>query len=208
MASAKEEFVGTRARLQRLNDAKMFNGWIEAFFGEHLRITITSNRPISLGERFHIEAIGARGTMSCQVEVVDYESGVPNSVSETAAVAVTMNLGLRLLTPMLVRASVEEVRYKLNELQFCFDFEGEMVSAVAIDGSAGGIGAFSQVELPTGLRTSVLIPTNHGEIRATVEVRYCRPDARKKNLRRLGLKFVDLDRLSRTKWEQFLREAA
>ena len=52
------DFVGTRARFQRLRDARLFNGWIENFFGSKVEVTTSTEFPVEIGDEFRFEGFG------------------------------------------------------------------------------------------------------------------------------------------------------
>lgn len=209
MTSRKDEFVGTRVRLQRVSDAKMFSGWIEAFVGESLRVNLTTDKPVTAGEDFHLQGVGPTGSMTCQCQVIESVRLDASRIASPRATAQKISpqtrVSLKVRSSISVAPAKEEVRHRVSDVIFAVWHEEEQFSAMAVDGSQGGIGAISQVAMPSGTAVKIAFPTDYGEVTATATLRYCRPIPGQEGLYRLGFMFGDLDRINRSKWERFLK---
>ncbi len=209
MTSRKDEFVGTRVRLQRLSDAKMFSGWIESFVGESLRINLSTDKPIAAGEAFHLQGVGPTGSMTCQCHVIESAGLDASRIVSSRATAQKLSpqtrVSLKVSSAINVVPAKEEVRHRISDVIFAIWHEDEQITAMAVDGSHGGVGAICKHAMPSGKTCKIAIPTDFGEVTGNATLRYCRPIPGDEELYRLGFMFEDLDRINRSKWERFLK---
>ncbi|MCU0315241.1 MAG: PilZ domain-containing protein [Fimbriimonadaceae bacterium] len=209
------DFVGTRARFQRLRDAKIFNGWIENFFGSKLDVVTTTETPVLVGDEFRFEGFGHHISVVFQAKLegvgtFDMASGGILTAIEGSnakmidASRVTLNLAVT--SPIRYAASSESVRMMVNDIFSRILVHGSEIEGFTVDVAPNGAGLVTSGKVEPGETVIVIIDTNLGPVKAQAIVRYCRPDKERSGYYRVGLMFVDMGRIERPRWERFLRE--
>ncbi|MBX3113129.1 MAG: PilZ domain-containing protein [Fimbriimonadaceae bacterium] len=209
-------FIGTRARFQRLRDAKFFNGWIEDFSGNRLSISTHNQHAVELGDEFRFEGfghhisvvfnarldhigqldLGAAGAMVSQIE--------GSNVQVIEACRTTFDFTVT--SPIRFAASNESVRMQMPEIYTTIDFEGRTIETFTIDVGPQGIGVILREPLPHHAMVDVTVETRLGAVNAAGCVRYCRKDPDRAGMMRCGIMFTDLGRMEKPRWERFLRD--
>src|ERR1044071_2362903 len=99
--SGKVSFINTRARIQRLSDAKLFNGWVQQISPSSATINLKPGQDMHPGDNIHCELQGKNltgvftGTLLMQKgDVFHFEFD----------------------KPFKMRPSVEDVRFKIRGL--------------------------------------------------------------------------------------------
>ncbi len=193
------DFVGTRARFQRLRDSKIFNGWIVTFFGNRLEVSTGADATLKPGDEFRFEGFG------------DHISVVFNTKLETITPGTDQTLGksvllLSVASPMRYADSPESVRYRIQELKAQVEHGGKTVKGSAIDASPTGVGLSCDTEIPLKCEVKVTVVTPLGAITAKAECRHCDADPDRPGKFRAGFSFLELGRVDKPKWDRFVRE--
>ncbi|MEZ5162872.1 MAG: PilZ domain-containing protein [Fimbriimonadaceae bacterium] len=209
------DFVGTRARFQRMRDAKIFNGWIENFFGNKLEVATSSQVPVEVGDEFRFEGFGHHITMVFQCELdsinaIDVLTGGLETVIEGSNAKVLESYGstfvLKVTGQIRFASSNEAVRIKVSNLPGSVLMGPKEVQAKAVDVSPGGVGMIVEEKLEIGSDVRMNLETNFGTLTGIFEVMYCVEDIRNAGYYRTGLKIKDMDRIERPRWDRFMRE--
>jgi hypothetical protein len=211
-----QDFVGTRARFQRLSDAKLFAGWIEDFFGNNVVISTNTNHSVQIGDEFRFEGFGnhiavvfvarleAVGKLDLAKEsVVTAVEGTNARIVEAKRV----RLELQVSSPVRFSASKENLRMLVSDV-FTVLNEGErQIEAVVIDVAKQGIGLVSKSNVKPKEYVSVRMETRLGAIEAKGNVRYCTIDKDRVGFYRIGIMFTDMDRVNRPRWDRFISQS-
>jgi hypothetical protein len=212
-----QDFIGTRTRFQRLRDAKLFTGWIEDFFGTKVVISSNTNFAVQVGDEFRFEGFGHHISVVFtavldsvgQLSLVD--AGRVTTIEGTNARIVEakrVSFHLTLVGPVRFSASHENLRMRTSDLfAVVADSVGEH-EMIVVDVSQGGLGLISGTPLKAKDYVKIRIETRLGPVDATGNVRYCRLDRDRDGMYRVGLQFMDMDRVNRPRWERYLEKAA
>lgn len=212
-----QDFVGTRTRFQRLRDAKLFTGWIEDFFGNKVVVSSNTQFPVAVGDEFRFEGFGhhisvvfqARLESVGQLSLVD--AGTVTAIEGTNAQIIEarrVSFHLGLVGPVRFSASKENLRMRSTDL-FVTLQEGPVThEGFAIDVSEGGIGVVCKSRLKAKEFVKVRIETRYGAVEAGGNIRYCLPDKDREGMYRIGVMFMDMDRVNKPRWERYLEKAA
>ncbi len=213
--SAKD-FVGTRARFQRLSDAKIFNGWVDQFYGNTVIVTTSADAPVELGDEFRVEGFGNQISVVFNAKLSSAD-GVTSLLHAAAAVdgssarmlePLKSTLKMVVTSPVRYSASQESVRYQVEGMFTGIAVNGEVISAFTVDVAPNGIGAVCKTEIEPGSATTIAIQTGLGPVKAEAVVRYCRAEKDREGYFRIGLMFTNMGRIERPRWERFVRELA
>lgn len=209
------DFIGTRARLQRLTDAKILNGWIANLNDQIVDITATTVAQLHKGDQFQIEGFGNRISVSFTAvlgEVEYLEAGpklqVDGEVKPSLRNPMKVSLKMRIATQIRYGSSSEAVRVKVDDLPAQVVYKGARLDAVVIDVGKNGVGLVVPAAMEPGQTVQLMVGTSTGPIKTTADVRYCREEPDRPNYFRVGLMFLDLGRVERPKWEQFVKKGA
>ena len=210
------DFVGTRCRLQRLRDAKVFNGWIESFFGNRVDVSVSTEAAVHIGDEFRIEGFGHHIAVVMTAKVEDV--GVLDMLNSTRLIEVVEGTNARMIEvrkatlqltvsgPLRYSASPESVRLLSPDLPVAIGAGPREVSAIAVDVSPNGLGCVSPEQIEPGSQVTVMVSTPGGQVRAQALIRYCRKDPDCQGHFRFGVMFTDMGRVERPRWEKFIAE--
>ncbi len=209
------DFIGTRARLQRLHDAKILNGWINNFNETIVDITTTTVSVLNKGDQFQVEGYGNMISVSFsavlgEIEVI--QSGpkleLASDIQPSMRNPVKVALKMKIATQVRFGASTESMRVRVNDLLAQITYKGARLDATVVDVGKNGVGLVAPAKLEQGHTVSLNVLTSLGPISTTAEVRYCREEPDKPNYYRVGLMFLEMGRVERPKWEQFVKKGA
>lgn len=201
------DFTGTRTRFQRLKDCKLFNGWIEKFHADRVMVKTESPGDLAADQDFRFEAFGNGTTASFVAKVESVMDHSPSASGLMEALpSGTRFVVFKISTALRFSESSEAARHKVKDIPVCLILNQETISAAATDVSIGGIGAICGREIPAGMQLTVAIQTPLGAISATAESRYCRPENGKPGMYRVGLMFLEMNRVAKPKWERYVGE--
>jgi hypothetical protein len=199
MSSKKVSFVNTRARFQRISDAKLFNGWVNTL---STKTTIVSvNEPIRAqpGQifRFEVYGKGAIAVFEARLEIASGTLIAFGICSQIRAMPSKEDMRQRTqnLTALLYRAPDPEVldsRPDNRPLDISATAQ-PITEAQVVDVSTRGVGILSTFEFDRGEMLRLVINTQWGPADCLVEVRYCKPEGERF---RIGLLVQSMDRLS------------
>lgn len=205
-----KDFVGNRARLQRMRDAKLINGWVEGFFGNTLKISVDSGVKMERGDQFRMEIFGEKLLVSCDVALHSIElgsvSGAVNGSNAMEFKPSSVDLNMVVTSQVKFTHSEESARYKLDGTQVVILEEKKYIGAVLIDVSKNGIGITCEKEFERDEEIAVRLSTHLGDIRSKGTIRYCREDREREGCFRMGIQFIDMGRLDASRWSRFLTE--
>ena len=187
----KASLLNNRARLQRLKDAKFFNGWVKEFDleGEQLAIQVPVTQSSEPGDVFMVEIHGADRTVIIKAKV---------SMASEGIIAFTFVGEPASMPPReKARIKVEGVGATLSSPSGAIDVE---VSDISLE----GCGILSSVQVDKGSRIEVMVDSPAGPIDCKGEVRYCKSDAEMQGLYRIGVLLEPLGRLEQARWNKMI----
>lgn len=189
------KFVGVRVRCQRIEDAKLFSGWVKSFAAEALTIQFEDDVLLAVGDRVAFEIQGQANNVFVIGEV---------SVADARSISANLNTNMRLTN------SVESARFRAAQFGIFCDLElsGESYEMEVQDISMTGIGLMSSVPFERGAIVGLTIYTHVGTATATGEVRYCKQVPGEDAAYRLGIKLQFDERVSRSRWGSMFTQAA
>jgi hypothetical protein len=193
MASEKTGFANTRARMQRLKDARFFSGWVKSFDEGEVRIRLSSPGDSDPGDRFLIELYG-------EETVAMFQAGITMSFDNQAY--------LTILGPVQYRRTTENARLAISGVFGTVVAEGEEIEARVADISRTGIGLVVRKSLNRKSTVQFKLSTPAGEVTGDGEVRYCRPDTSGNGSFRAGIKLTELGRLEKARWMRLFEKPA
>jgi hypothetical protein len=207
MRGKKAALLNSRSRLQRIRDAKFFNGWIKGFDDEQIHVQLASNEVLELGDIFVIEVHGA----DCYAMI----KGKLGMVSESIAVFTFMEKPRYFPPKERVRVKVEGVSATLGVLANPHEEVAEhpmySLEVEVNDVSHEGVGILSSSRLDRGTQISLLVDSPAGPVQCKGEVRYCKPEPEHDSLYRIGILLQQMGRLELARWTkmiEFAMEAA
>lgn len=207
------EFVGTRARFQRLKDSKLFNGWIDQMAGNRVVLGLTGSQVPSEGDEYRVEGYGHLVSVVFLAKLESISSDAARASSPFAISAETeteavqpSHMRLNFLVSSAVRMveSQETVRYKLKNIAVQMVVDGALESGTAIDASFTGIGVRINKPVKQGDQTTMSVATPLGTVSVSAECRHCREDSENPGQFRAGFQFLEFGRVDKPKWERFI----
>lgn len=206
------DFIGTRCRLQRLRDAKVFNGWIEDFLGSSVDVTTSTEANLETGDEFRFEGFGHHISVVFNGRLTEHRDDAQAWRAATYGSAAraldTSGTALRLAVsgPVRYSASPESVRMLCPDLATRIVFGSNEINGVSVDVGPNGVGVLATSEVDPGTTVAAFIETPAGRVTAQALVRYCRSQSGRPGHCRFGLMFTDMGRLDRPRWERFLKD--
>lgn len=211
-----QDFIGTRARFQRLRDAKFFHGWITGFFGNSVEVSTSTDAPVKIGDEFRFEGYGHHisvvfnGRLEEVGELDIMSDGIVTAIAGSNArvlEAKRIALKLTVVSPVRFAASNESVRLKTEDRYTKVKVGIHELEAFTVDVSPNGVGIVLRHPLNPDDCVTASVETPVGVVTGMASVRYCRPDIDRDGFYRVGLMFIDLGRVERPRWERFLKNA-
>ena len=207
--------MGTRTRLQRYRDAKIFHGWVEAFTGTTIDVATSTESPLEVGDCFHVEAFGhaVSSTFTAEVDSIRpfdmMYGGQVRSIGNNAIrliEATRATVRLEITSVIRYSSGLEAVRVRVEDLPATITFKEEDYQVRVVDVSPTGIGLLTAEAWEPGDSLAVQMLTPFGDIAAECKVRYCRKDPGGSTERRIGVQFSVIDRINDQRWQRFLKE--
>ena len=185
----EKDFINTRARLQRLSDAKFFAGWVKEFNTGSIILGLSTAAELNPGDEFMFEVHGqnAVAIFPAHLSIVsgdEYLFAIPK--------------------PLRIVGPTEEARVYVQDVSGILKGETMEVDVIVIDVSKKGAGVLAPLPLSAGERVTLTLETAQGPVNCTGEVRYCRPDAKMWGQYRAGVLLDDMGRIERARWARLV----
>lgn len=185
-------FINTRARFQRISDAKFFAGWVRDFNASSIIVALSTDAGLHPGDKFIFEVHGQRAGATFPAELMvisgeEYLFSIPQQ--------------LRLTTPR------EEARVFVKDIAGILQGDLVEVDVVVLDVSQRGAGVLAPTPLTVGDKVTLTVETAQGSVNCTGEVRYCRAD-KAWGQYRAGLLLDEMGRVERAKWAKLVGGSA
>ncbi len=181
----RSSFVNTRARLQRLSDAKFFSGWVHVLTHNEVVLELTCNDTCSIGDVFGVQAHGRDRTASMTARVVSIDG---NEITMT------------LLDRIRMLAQSENARFYVADLTGVVRGPELEEEVTLIDVSTGGAAFTSPKAIERGKTVELELAVASWLVKLPAEIRYCRPEKDGSSYFRVGVTLLSLDRLDRARW--------
>lgn len=188
----KASLLNNRARLQRMKDAKFFNGWVKEFDFEQEQLAIQiygSQAVFEPGELFMVEIHGCDRTVIAKGKV---------SMASEGIVAFTF-AGEPISMPPR-----EKSRIKVEGVGATMSADCGTLDVEVSDISAEGCGILSSAQVEKGTTIDLMIDSPAGPIDCKGEVRYCKTEPELQGLFRIGLLLQPLGRLEQARWNKMI----
>ncbi len=192
---AMEQFIGRRARFQRLTDGKLFSGWIEACDEERLTLLSTSTACPDRGDDIYLEGCSDLLAVSFQGRVVESIKG------PSPRIYVCCNGEIRYGSPH------ENARRRIKRYPVLVTLEsGVPARAFIVDASKHSIGLICDQPIDRNSSVKVSVQGSSAVFHVEGHVLYCVTDRRHDKLYRFGLFVPEMPRLEQQRWERFISE--
>lgn len=188
--------VGSRVRVQRVSDARLFSGWVDTAAGHLVHLALSQNDDLKVGDAIFCEAhtFSARVNFRANVERIQ-------PMGETSRFVI------RLCSGITVAAGAENPRFRVPSTLLKIEQENGPLEGRILDISVTGIGTNLDAGLDRGSKVRGQIATMYGTVEAEFEVRYCRPLSESDEFR-AGLQITSMDRDSASTWVRYVRAVA
>jgi hypothetical protein len=181
--------VRTRARFQRLSDAKFFAGWIKEFTSEHVFVHCSDAPTVEKGQRFLFQVHGAQ------------ESAMFEAVLQDAR---THDLQMEVVGAIRFLPPNEDMRVFVDGISARMKSKTIDIEALVMDVSSRGVGLLLQSKLERNQDVELTIHSPQGAVTCQARVKYCRPDTKRPDLYRAGVMLHDLSRIDQARWNRLL----
>lgn len=179
---------GRRCRLQGLNDAHLYTGWVTKMEKGTITVSSTSAKNPNVGDFLYIE-------VDAPQVVVTFVAYVLNFQGNKFDLKITSEVDERpLKTESRLLVSPFEGVLKQNDLSITFSVS---------DVSENGVGFYSPDPFYSGACTAVM-KSVQGAVTIQGDVRYIRKEPNGE-LYRGGMKILVMDRVSRARWSRVLQ---
>lgn len=202
------EFVGSRARLQRLTDQRVYSAWVEDLGNDLVRVSTDEVIEMHPRDRFLFQLQGP----SADAYFLAEGRGAPAAsfsyvLGATAQQIVNLPAhayDFELITQIQMRDGQQLARRSVGTLSANMRANEVTSEVLVTDASAAGMGVLAWQELKSG--DSVEISLESPEITATFacDVRHCRPEPHLIGAYRIGLQFREPDRVAVTSWRKLV----
>lgn len=187
-------YMKTRGRIQRLEDAKFFSGWVKEISETEVWLRTNGELAVKPGETFVAQFFG---------------KGFSAIMKLKLTVSMGNLYGFVLISPAKEISSAENARVGVSGVIATLEATDVETSTVTVlDMSTEGIGIMSPVAVERSAEVTLNLEAKGGAITAIGEVRYCRPDPMVESHFRIGIKISMLQRVDQARWNQMLVEAA
>lgn len=184
----------TRARLQRMGDAKFFSGWVKEISDTELWLRTSGELPVTVGEKYVVQLFG---------------TGFSAIIKLKLSVTMGNLLGFAITATPMEISSDESARVAVSGMLGTLMADGTAPCEVTVlDMSVQGVGLLSPISVDRGAQVILDLVGRGGSISAEGEVRYCRPDPQTEGYFKVGVKIRSLQRIDQARWNQMLTEAA
>ncbi|MCH8977757.1 MAG: PilZ domain-containing protein [Armatimonadetes bacterium] len=197
-------FLGTRCRLFRRKDAKVFNGWIKHFRGAALIVTTDDQLECAAGEQFYVEVAGPR-VKACLdvVKTGEADTGQDDHASPRGGRA--RALKFQILGHVQLAQSDEQSRVLVSGMSAELSLGSIKVSAWVHDVSESGLGLVLEEPLASGVPVELQLHTPAGTVLCTGTVVYAKPC---ENGARIGVSLDEMSRIDGSRWSRLLADVA
>lgn len=207
----QRDLLGARASFQRLRDAKILHGWIDAVEGPRVTIRSSSNATLMEGDSFILRTACLTSDVSFEMTLVSISDEDNSALMALAAKGnclidmdeqkFTFEVSGRVVTSPLSG----DPRYLCEQGTATIGPHG--VEASLRDISPRGVGVISPVPFNRGEVLTIEVYTAAGQVTTNGEVRYCRKVGEMPVSYRIGFQLPEMDRVNRARWNTLINRA-
>ncbi len=190
--SPQGDFSRTRARIQRLRDAKLFGAWVSQLVGNRVLVRRSPDLECRPGDLFHFQLFGKDSSLLFPAEFV----------VETQDVLV-----FEIQKPPRQVASSESPRINVRGLIGRATVEASVIDLEIVDMSLEGMGALANEPIPQGTEVDIEVSGPPGTVTGKAHVRNCRETV-VGGTYRIGFEVTAIDRTNQARWRSYFSEAA
>lgn len=199
----------TRARIQRLSDAKLFSGWARQVNRVVFSLQVVSRHRLRVGDELHVSLFGDGIEARLPAKIIEIAPGDP----EIAFSADRNNTG-----PILIFEATCQIAGDIGLVE-CptpprFLVDGALVSVAAsddvacddcrvLDVSPMGFSFLGTLHRRKGDELQARLFAHGQLIQCEVEVRNCLPNLVREGEFRLGVKLKEMNRVDALRWREF-----
>jgi hypothetical protein len=183
----------TRARFQRLKDAKLFTGWIRSFRKNNFVVVTPKEYEGAISDEFIFQVSGP-GNVAVFRAILDYCHG--------------NELVLRLVSEIRFTSAAEDMRLLIEGTSGALVSDGCEFEVLVVDVSATGAAVIASVELKKGDPVELRIDSTLGQVMVKGEVKYCRSAEGQSNQFRIGMSLTPDNRVDSARWQRLLSSEA
>ncbi len=189
----KKTRANTRARFQRLRDAKFFWGWVRTFGKTNVVVALATEAKCERGDVFIFRVHGP-GTTAVFRAVLEFQHG--------------NELTLGLVGDVHYEEGEEDMRVLMDGASGKLISLGTELEVLVVDVSACGAAVLCDVELPKDSVVELYLDTRMGQVVAKGVVKYCRSASGLNNQYRIGMSLTPENRVDLARWQQLLLSEA
>lgn len=203
------EFTGSRLRFQRLSDQQIFAGWLTSLKDRRLLVAAEDRPNLNPSDRFLFQVQGpisdAYFIAASKCTAVTERPIVDGATAMQVVQLQALDHEFELLTPIQIRESQQQARKAIGTMVATLHTVEKYSEVLIADASSGGMGVISWQELEKADEVRVDIQSEALEASFDCFVRHCRPETRLIGAYRVGLQFVNPDRISLALWRRLIR---
>lgn len=206
-----KDFAGTRARLFRLHDSKIFHGWVRNVFGSRVEVVSPTDQPVQIGEKYRFELHGRR---TSAVFDASLESVEPFDMSGKGDSYAVEGSNVRIIEASWVvlqfyvdgqfrySNAIKPFRARADGVKAQILVDGETVYLEVIDVSQQGLAVKGFMPLSPGLKVGLVVETPIGSVRGSGTIRNCRSEDGHEH--RIGIELDRMGRIDQPRWDRFV----
>lgn len=180
------QFRKTRARITRLRDSLLLNGWTIDVTPGQLVISIDNASALAPEDELLVELFGHKFNLIVNVSF---------------QVSLGKDCVLDIISEPRITPGSESVRIAAHNVQVALTVDGEGIIAKVTDMAVEGAGMILPVDLPRGASYGMTFETPSGDVVASGEIRYCREITPGTFQYRCGVLLTFSDRVSKARWQ-------
>jgi hypothetical protein len=185
----KKTLANTRARFQRLSDAKLFSGWVRTFDNDSIIVVSNNDTQCKPGDEFVFQVYGP-GKVFLFRGLLEAQYG--------------RELSLKVSSTVQQTAAKEEMRLLTDGVSGTLIGEGQEVEVMVLDISAGGAGVVTAFYLSKDTPVELHLASPAGPIAVKGEVKNCREAEGMRSQYRVGISITPVTRIDSARWNQML----
>jgi hypothetical protein len=181
--------VNTRARFQRLKDAKFFSGWVRDLTAADVLIQVTE--PISTvpGELFLIQVHGRHQSALFKASL---------------RVFADRELVFNIHHPIRFTKATESMRLLIDGMTGLVTAGTQEIEVLVVDLSEKGAGVLLPCGIEKNEAVTLRIDSSQGQIVCLGQVRYCKPDPQMPGQYRAGILLRPDNRVDQARWQRLI----
>lgn len=191
-----QQVTGTRIRIQRLRDAKLFSGWVEAATSGMVHLSVNQADALKVGD-----------DLFCECHTFSQRVVLQGTIDRVFGAGEMQRYSLRLTSAPKALNGSESPRFRTPCSPIDATHAGSEFGGVLLDASVAGMGVALEVRVDRGETIALTIHTPFGDVSGECEVRWSRLETTEEGYR-TGLLIKQMARESAEVWVRFVRAVA